>query len=46
MLIMLVYFNDRNYDMARNQKKSSRFVGKVLACTFRIMPILLLLDFT
>lgn len=44
MLIMLIHFNDNNYDMVVNQKKSSGCVGTALACTFRIMSALLLLD--
>lgn len=38
MVIMLIYFSYNNYDVVVNQK--------VLACTFRIKPALLLLDFT
>lgn len=44
MLMILIYFSDSNYNAVMNQKKSSGFVGTALACTFRIMPVLLLLD--
>lgn len=45
MLIMLIYLNDNNSGIVVNQKKTSGFVGMGLACTFRIMSALLLLDF-
>jgi len=44
MLIMLMYSNDNNYDIVMNLKKSSGCVGTALACTFRLMPALQLLD--
>lgn len=45
MLIILIYFSGNNSGMAVNQNKTSEFVGTGLACTFRIMSALLLLDF-